>query len=598
MAQGANNTVMVFILNYEQLQLTSDCIESLLKSDFRDIDVVVLDNGSRVDASAVLQSRFPSIAAFRSERNLGCAGGRNFGIRHFLKHSDAAYLFLLDNDTVVDARAVGELVRLVKQDTGIGIVSAYLYYHDRPDTIHMGGGGFITWWKGVFHGLRQGEKRREGEFEREVDFVPGGLVLARREAVRKAGVFDERYFIYLEDPDWCFRVKRAGFRMVATARASILHRVSTSVGMESPLFYYYRTRNRLLFMKKNARLIDRARFLFYFPFELAANTIPTLVLNRMWAQLRGVLVGTFDHLVGRYGQKTELVLEFKPIGRRVGQKVKSLIDHYLIPRGISALRYGVRALCLRARPSGVRVLVYHSVDREGDSRIGITPERLAEHLAYCRKAGYRFLTEDELSRYLAGTAPPPGPSVALTFDDGYRDLQIHALPVLQRAGCPAIVFLVSDFVNGERLTFLDRFDPDLSSRYALDEIAHLRAGGISFGSHGRTHRDLRALSPEEAKDEVLGSKTALEARGLAIRSFAFPFGGVIDMSRCAGEEDLAEAYDLVFETRAGLAVRGDRHHVCRTTISGHDTVFDLKMKLAGAYDWYFNAPWVRKWKSL
>ena len=320
MAQGGNSTVMVFILNYGQLQLTSDCIESLLKSDFRDFDVVVLDNGSREDACDVLRTRFPNITVFRSEENLGCAGGRNFGIRHFLENGDSKYLMFLDNDTVVDGNAIGELVRLIERDAHIGVVSACLCYHERPDTIHMGGGGFITWWKGAFYGLRQGEKRGGEEPERDVDFVPGALILARREAVQQAGLFDERYFIYLEDPDWCFRVKRAGFRLMATSRTRVLHRVSQSVGMETPLFYYYRTRNRLLFMKKNARLADRARFLFYFPYELAAKTIPTLVLNRMWRQLRGVFAGILDHWAGRYGRKGDLVPELGRRGRRLSSE--------------------------------------------------------------------------------------------------------------------------------------------------------------------------------------------------------------------------------------------------------------------------------------
>ncbi|MDP8261892.1 MAG: glycosyltransferase family 2 protein [Candidatus Ancaeobacter aquaticus] len=298
--------VTVLILTYNQLAFTVECISSLLKSDYQNIRILVVDNGSSDGTVDTLTKKFPDITILRNEKNLGCAGGRNTGIKYYLDNLDSDYLFFLDNDIIIEKSAIGELVSLMDSSPQNGIVAPFWYFYNQPDTIFFAGGAHISWKKGVFYGEMRGEKRPLNDLIRTVEFVPGGIIFAKREAVQIAGLFDERYFIYFEDPDWVVRVTQAGATIMATSRASVLHKVSQSVGMETPLFYYYRTRNRLLFMKKNARKTDRFFFFFYFIFELIVMTAPTLLLNKMYKQLKGVFVGIMDHFKGIYGQKLKI----------------------------------------------------------------------------------------------------------------------------------------------------------------------------------------------------------------------------------------------------------------------------------------------------
>jgi hypothetical protein len=300
----SDNKVTVLILTYNEALFTTECIASVLQSARVEAEVIVIDNGSVDDTFDKLKSNFGGrITLIRNEKNLGAAGGRNQGIECFLSNSKNRYLLLLDNDTILKKDTLYEMLHLLHDDPKIGVVAPFEYYYDHPDVISYAGGAYIDWGRGSFYGSMQGEARKTGEIVRELDVAPSGFILVKREVFERAGGFDSRYFIYFEDPDWCLRARKAGYKIAATSRAELLHRTSQSLGMETPSFYYYRTRNRFLFMEKNADSFHRLRFNCYFAYEFIMLTLPTLVLNKMWKQLKAVCAGIVDHLRGRYGEK-------------------------------------------------------------------------------------------------------------------------------------------------------------------------------------------------------------------------------------------------------------------------------------------------------
>ncbi|MFC2149578.1 glycosyltransferase family 2 protein, partial [Candidatus Auribacterota bacterium] len=237
-----NNRVMVLLLTCNQLGFTRDCIESVIKSDYPDFEIVVIDNGSSDGTHEALKSEYPEITVIKNERNLGVGGGRNIGLCHFLNNSKSRYLYILDNDTVIDKHVISELVGLMEKDKRIGIAAGFLYYFSDPEVIHIAGGAFHNWKKGLFYGSMRGEKTGRKEIEREVEEVVGATIFTKREVVEKTGLFHEEYFYGREDSDWSYRAAKFGYRFMATSRARILHKVSQSMGMESPYFYYYNTR--------------------------------------------------------------------------------------------------------------------------------------------------------------------------------------------------------------------------------------------------------------------------------------------------------------------------------------------------------------------
>src|SRR5688500_11362155 len=172
----------------------------------------------------------------------------------------------------------------------------------------------------------------------------------------------------------------------------------------------------------------------------------------------------------------------------------------------------------RGRPArpGRRILFYHRVADARDP-LAIAPRRFAEHMEALRSQGYRVLD------VVAAMDDPDERVVGLSFDDGYRDVATNALPVLERHGFRATVFVSPAVVDGSAtFTWYDEQPPLLG----WTEIAALDAGSpLTFEAHTLTHPDLTALDTAAAEREIAGSKAALETRlGRPVRAFCYPAG--------------------------------------------------------------------------
>lgn len=291
--------VMIGIMNWNQKTDTLWCLESLRSVKEPGIKIVLVDNASTDGSVEVIGSRFPEVKILINQTNRGCAGGRNDLLSFFL-NTDLQYLMFLDNDARVMPDTFKILVEEINRSEDIGVLGVKAYYEDRPDVFWTKGGDRFDPLNGGFHNMGQKEEDR-GQYSKmeQVDSVPGGFTFMKREVAEKVSEIDERYFIYFEDSDWCFRVKKAGFRIMTSARAKVYHRVSGSLGMESPRFYYYRIRNRFLFMKDNAPAYY-AIFSLKFYFLALPSLILTLLLSRKPRQILGVLWGIVDYWRGKW----------------------------------------------------------------------------------------------------------------------------------------------------------------------------------------------------------------------------------------------------------------------------------------------------------
>jgi peptidoglycan/xylan/chitin deacetylase (PgdA/CDA1 family) len=157
----------------------------------------------------------------------------------------------------------------------------------------------------------------------------------------------------------------------------------------------------------------------------------------------------------------------------------------------------------------VSILAYHAVDPEWRSPLSVHPARFAEHVAWL--ARHRHL--GPLDRALARarrTGSLPGGMTAITFDDGFASVYEHAYPILRGLGVPAAVFVVGRTLLGEgHVDWVDRLTRQLAT-LSRDQILEMREGGISFGSHGYSHRDLTSLGDDELERELRDSRGALE----------------------------------------------------------------------------------------
>ncbi len=249
--------ILIGILACNQKLKTLACLESLAKSQYRNFDVFLVDNGSSEGIGAAA-SQFSFVTAHIEPRNKGAAAGRNIIIQHFLNRGDWPYLLFLDNDTLVPPETLGTALKKAEEWKARGIplggLGAHIVYRNEPEKFWTAGGVLIDWENAWFceggQGLLIGKDFRE---PRRLDAIPTAFLFVTRQAVQKVGLFAEDYLFYFEDADWSWRIVKAGFELWSVPDLILYHDVSSSLGKCSPRFYYLRTRNRLWFFQSFSR---------------------------------------------------------------------------------------------------------------------------------------------------------------------------------------------------------------------------------------------------------------------------------------------------------------------------------------------------------
>lgn len=230
----------------------------------------------------------------------------------------------------------------------------------------------------------------------------------------------------------------------------------------------------------------------------------------------------------------------------------------------------------------IPVLMYHRIgdarnDRE--ARYAISAAGFASHMQTLAHGGYRAVGIDEFLAWLSGAQPLPESAFVLTFDDGFRSVYEHALPVLERLGWPCAVFLVSDLIGGEDVW--TRASSPHGPTYPLldaDEIRDMQRRGCSFHSHTRSHASLPTVDDTRLADELRGSRERLaELIGREVRCLAYPFGHVDARVEAAAR---VAGYTAAFVTQPGFnRCDVNRFRIRRLDVSGTDTAAMLMRKI-------------------
>ncbi len=248
--------VYVVIVNWNRWDDTMTCVASVLNTNYANLRVLVVDNHSTVGSDAELRKRWPEVEVMHSPINVGFAGGANLGIARALADG-ADYVFTLNNDAIVDRESVAELVAAAEQHRDVGIVGPIIYYLDPPDRIWFAGANRNRWTLSLGH-VKRKQSKLLFDRPREVDYLCAGAMLVRREVFEQVGLFDDGYFMYYEDCDFCIRVSERGYGLRYVPKAKVWHTVAASTGGEgSPLEVYYRTWSVFRFLAQHARGIHR-----------------------------------------------------------------------------------------------------------------------------------------------------------------------------------------------------------------------------------------------------------------------------------------------------------------------------------------------------
>ena len=300
--------VYIIILNYNSWADTIECLESVLRNDYPNYQVIVVDNnspnnsmdyikkwaegkleawinpknplrhlsyppvkkpipyicynrkeaesGGNIELESSLVDKIPDeitskypLVFIQTGENLGFAGGNNVGIRYALAKNDFEYIWLLNNDTVIEKNALSLLVDYAKKND-LGISGSALMYYDDPKKVQAYGGTINKFFGTSKHILNV------SNIAKKLDYVVGASFLINKKVIKKIGLLPEEYFLYYEETDYCFNARNYGFKLGIAINSIVYHREGSSTGASdnpkkrSELSDILSLRNRIKFHRK------------------------------------------------------------------------------------------------------------------------------------------------------------------------------------------------------------------------------------------------------------------------------------------------------------------------------------------------------------
>lgn len=278
--------VSIIIVNWNGGEVMRQCIESLSKIDYANWELIVVDNGStdgsveKIKKLNIKNQNYKSkLKIIRNKTNLGFAVANNQGY----KVSRGKYILLLNNDTKVEPDFLTKLVSHIKQDLSVGVIQPKIFLMDKPEYLDNAGSfltrsGFLEHWG---FGEKDG---KEFNSEREIFSAKGACMLIRREVIEKVELFDDDFFSYFEESDFCWRVWMNGWKVLFYPEAKIYHKLGYTIrrlNVAQLNYHYYK--NRICSLLKN---LDGLNLLLIF--------VPHLIISEsLW--LLFLLRGQFNY---------------------------------------------------------------------------------------------------------------------------------------------------------------------------------------------------------------------------------------------------------------------------------------------------------------
>jgi len=223
----------IVIVSYNTCDLLIDCIHSIKESVIDDfnIEIIIYDNGSEDQTADIIPKKFPELNFFRGKKNIGFSKANNYAI----KQSSGRLILLLNSDTRVEPDVLAGMIRFFDQDKDIGAATCKLVLSNKEidPACHR---GFPTPWAAFSYFSKLEalfpKSRFFSEYHlgykninsiHEIDVPSGAFFMVRREIIETVGLLDEDYFMYAEDIDWAFRIKKSGFKVYYNPSYQCLH---------------------------------------------------------------------------------------------------------------------------------------------------------------------------------------------------------------------------------------------------------------------------------------------------------------------------------------------------------------------------------------
>ena len=288
-------SIAVILVNWKKYNLTSKCIDSLNKSNYKNFKIILVDNEYSEKSLIDLRNKHKELIVFKEKNNLGFAGGNNIGIRYALEN-DYDYIMLLNNDTEVKENFILPLVERIEKDHSLGAVQPLILNFSNKSIIWNAGGKLNKFLGLTSTRLNNNKLNSSIVFDDYTDWISGCCILIKSEILTKVGLLDEKFFNYYEDVDWSLRMKNLGYDLGFVKESIIYHHGSSSSknkktkeGVISSKIHYFNIRNHILLLKKHKNLfnffgivffqiIKTTSYIFYFLIKFRFNKL-TMVLK-------------------------------------------------------------------------------------------------------------------------------------------------------------------------------------------------------------------------------------------------------------------------------------------------------------------------------
>lgn len=245
----------IVIVTYNSSIFIKECIGSLLnQSDLLKKEIIVIDNASSDDTAKIIKFNFPAVNLLQNYRNLGFAKANNHGA----KVSQGKYILFLNPDTIIQNATLEKMIQFMEINSDAGIIGPKLLYPD--GSLQFSCRQFYTvrailmrrtFLGKLFPNSKSLKNHLMSDWNhntiKDVDWVLGACLMIRRDILEKAGYFDEKYKIYFEDVDLCYRVKKLGYKVYYFPEATAIH-------------YHQRESAKKLSMKTIWHILSAIRF--------------------------------------------------------------------------------------------------------------------------------------------------------------------------------------------------------------------------------------------------------------------------------------------------------------------------------------------------
>ncbi|WP_152055241.1 glycosyltransferase family 2 protein [Aliarcobacter butzleri] len=288
----------IIILNYNGWEDTIECLESL-KCIQEDYKIVLIDNKSTDNSIDKLekwiqnQKELSSNLIFiKSSENNGYAAGNNIGIKYVESQEDAEFIWILNNDTLIKADILENLLNCYKnlENENIALLGSKILNED----FSIQSIGYLN--------SKYTEDEIKSKSSIEVEHISGCSIFFRADKIKEIGYIPEEYFLYYEETDWMKSIKQKGFKIFTCLSSQLIHKHAKSTGgIYSPFVIYYMTRNQILFNKK---YLNSIQYYLFITKMISRNLLKIIFYAfKNLKSSKSIFTGTIDGILNKKGKK-------------------------------------------------------------------------------------------------------------------------------------------------------------------------------------------------------------------------------------------------------------------------------------------------------